>query len=103
MSDLLEKITRLIKAAYHCQMDIETAANAIIELVKPKLEWRGSSLFVENLYVGAVISQRPHSDKYRAWAMTDEDGESVGQYDTIEDAKEVVERAVREALEQAGE
>lgn len=56
------------------------------------LEWRGRSIWLGGLYVGAVghWGRRP-INQFRGWLMSSEEGEETGWYETEEEAKKDVE------------
>lgn len=61
--------------------------------------WKGRELFYRRIYVGEVLSMRPHKDTWRAWIMTDGDGESVSdQCETQQAARDLLVARAQELL-----
>lgn len=60
--------------------------------------WRRNELYLGGIYVGEVHSLKPHRDKWRGWFMSEADGDSIGEYETRDEAVKAVEAKLAEEL-----
>ncbi len=44
----------------------------------PQVTWKGHRLYLGSIFVGQVLAMPLQQKTWRAWIMTDEDGESIG-------------------------
>jgi len=66
-----------------------------------KLSELWQELFWCGLYAGAVLSDKPHADTWRAWVSDCEDSSLVGVYATVADAQQALMAKVWEITDAA--